>query len=77
MGDETKMSVRLGVLLAAGALAIWALASQAQVIDADACQKACERAHIACVDACSDEDNPVECEERCDDQMQECLSGCE
>ena len=77
MRVETKRPMRLGVLLAAMALAVWAFSSQAQVIDTDPCQKACYDDHTACVDACGDETDPMDCESSCDQQQEDCLSQCD
>ena len=71
-----KRTIRMGVLLAVCALAIWTFASQAQVIDADSCERTCNRDHAACVDACGNGDNPVECDGQCNRDWQDCLHEC-
>lgn len=77
MRSETSRSILGGgLLVACASLAVWAFASQAQVIDTDACQKSCYDVHSDCVDSCSDGNDPVECESSCDEQLQDCLSDC-
>lgn len=67
----------LAVLLAAaGSIALWSLATSAQVIDADPCQRACYQAHAACVTGCGTQNDPIECEGDCQDQVEDCLSEC-
>lgn len=65
------------ILLSALAVATGAIVVQAQVIDADACEKACNRDHAACVDSCGDGDNPEDCDEQCNEDWQDCLRQCE
>jgi hypothetical protein len=67
----------LFVLLAMACLAaIWSFATSAQIIDSDACQKACYEEQTDCETACGEHTNPVECEGRCEDQLEDCLERC-
>jgi len=69
--------VLLAALLAiAGVLAIWSFTTSAQVIDDTPCQESCHEQHGYCVTACGERDNPVECEEGCDDALETCLEEC-
>ncbi len=70
-----KGSLALAALTAIAVLA-WALAAQAQVIDAGPCEKECNRDHAACVDTCGDGDNPEECDSECNEDWQDCLREC-
>jgi hypothetical protein len=72
-----KRSLLLGLLLVGLATAVWTAAGRAQdVIDTDACERACEAQKDACIDQCDDEDNPVECEASCDDRAEDCVRRC-
>lgn len=50
--------------------------AQAQVIDVDACQKACYEQREICDEACGENVDPVECEGSCQDQLDDCLAEC-
>lgn len=76
MSGRIKRAMLLGLPLVLAALAIWAFAGQAQVIDAGPCEQECYGDHTACVDRCSEGEDPVECEGSCDDTLQDCLSEC-
>ena len=61
---------------AACLVAIWSFATWAQVIDSTPCQKSCDEQKSMCVSACGTESNPIECEERCNDQLADSLRQC-
>ena len=68
----------LGLWLAVGSALVWSAAAGAQVaIDANACQKVCMKQKAQCISACSDDDNPVECEGGCEDEAEDCLARCD
>jgi hypothetical protein len=64
-----------GALIAAGSFFVRSNV-QAQVIDVDACQKACYEQKEVCDEACSEDVDPVECDQRCQDQLDACLAEC-
>jgi hypothetical protein len=67
----------LAALLAVACLvAMWSFVTWAQVIDSTPCQASCYEQKSECISACGAERNPVECEERCDDQLADCLQQC-
>ena len=74
-------SFGLTTLLAFLVLVVWTFigisAGHAQVIDADPCQKECNREHARCVDTCGDDDNPEECDAQCNEDWQDCLQECD
>jgi hypothetical protein len=56
--------------------ALASLSSSAEVIDLTACQQACDEQQSACIEARGEEDNPIECEMRCEDQAEDCQPRC-
>jgi len=48
----------------------------AQSAGRDSCVDACEQAEARCIDACGTHDNPVECEEKCQDTAEACSRQC-
>ena len=71
-----RRSILVALLAAACLAAIWSFSSWAQVIDSTTCERSCYAQKSACVTACGEHDNPVECEEQCDDQYQDCMEQC-
>jgi hypothetical protein len=71
-----RRSVLVALLAAACLVAIWGFASWAQVIDSTPCEASCYEQKSVCVSACGTHVNPVECEARCDDALDECLEQC-
>jgi hypothetical protein len=67
-----------GALLlgAACLIALWGVISSAQVIDSNACQRACYEQKGRCVTACGMHDDPVECDADCHDQLTDCVREC-
>jgi hypothetical protein len=45
-------------------------------VDASACEETCGEEHAACVSACGDHEDPVECEEQCGDRLEDCRMQC-
>ena len=60
----------LWVMAAAGTV-VWAQGS-----DRDLCVDACEQAKARCVATCGTHDNPMECEEDCQETIQACTRQC-
>lgn len=75
MRRSARMIPIAAALIAAGSFLAQAKV-QAQVIDVDACQKACYEQKEICDEACSENVDPVECEQRCQDQLDDCLAEC-
>jgi hypothetical protein len=50
--------------------------TSAQVIDSDPCQQACYEQQSSCVSACGTHTDTVECEGRCEDQLEDCVRHC-
>jgi len=71
-----RRSVRIALLSAACMVAIWSLASWAQIIDSTPCEKSCYDKESACVSACGERTDPVECEGQCEDRLEDCLEQC-
>ena len=42
----------------------------------DACAAACRAAKVQCISSCGEQDNPMECDARCEEQAQQCLEQC-
>lgn len=70
-----RIAIRLGLVAALAAGITWGLA-HAQAIEGDPCRQACYEEHTLCVDACSGHGDPIQCEARCRDQLEDCLRGC-
>ena len=51
-------------------------AASAQIGEGDSCLDACAEAHTVCVDQCSQHNNPMECEGKCDDALEDCRHSC-
>jgi len=66
----------LALLIAAGFLGSGAFAAWAQVIDADACERACYEQKSACITECGNDNDAVECEGDCEDDAEDCLAEC-
>jgi hypothetical protein len=70
---------RFKAMAAIAALCVMAAASSvvwAQGADRDSCVDSCEQAKTRCVDACGAHDNPMECEENCQETAQACTLQC-
>ena len=48
----------------------------AQSEDRDSCVDACHQAKAQCVNTCDTHDNPVECDENCQDAGEDCIRQC-
>jgi hypothetical protein len=62
------------ILLLAGVVAMGYAASSSP--DGDACRQSCRAEHARCVDACSDEPEPMECEAACREAAEDCERSC-
>lgn len=60
----------LYLMVVAGSVA-WA-----QRADRDSCVEACRQAKAECIDTCDVHDNPVECDEDCQDAVEDCIRQC-
>jgi hypothetical protein len=60
----------LSVMAAAGTV-VWA-----QGADRDSCVDACHQAKARCVATCDTHDNPVKCDEDCQETAQACIRQC-
>jgi len=66
-------------MAAIAALCVMAVAGTvawAQSADRDSCVDACYQAKVQCVDTCDTHDNPVECDEDCQDAAEDCVRQC-
>lgn len=72
-----RRSVLVALLATTCLVAIWCVASWAQVIDATPCQRSCRDQQSRCVSACGAQNNPVECGEQCEDEHEDCLEQCD
>jgi hypothetical protein len=63
-------------LIGVAVLGGWAPASTAQIIDSNDCERACYAQESACSRACGKHINPVECEAKCHDVVEDCLREC-
>lgn len=71
--SRTKSIAAIAALFAmvmAGAVA-WA-----QSADRDSCVDACNLAKARCINTCETHENPVECEETCQDTAEDCSRQC-
>jgi hypothetical protein len=86
-GEEImKTGIRITLIVAAclfaSALVVltliggWAPISTAQIIDADECESACYAQESERTEACGAHTNPVECDGRCRDELEDCLREC-
>ena len=76
MRRRAQITLLAAASLVATVLAIGSLATRAQVIDSTPCQRSCYEQKAGCVSACGTHSNPIECEEGCHDQLQDCLKEC-
>lgn len=58
------------IMVVAGAVA-WA-----QSTGHDSCIEACDQAKARCINTCGTHDNPVECDEQCQETAQACTHQC-
>jgi hypothetical protein len=64
------------LLLLAGILGLAFFSAQAQIGDEDRCRSGCRDAQAECTSACGAHSNPMECEDECEQQAQECKASC-
>jgi hypothetical protein len=69
---------RSGAVLAALVLGTGLAASAVDEVDEEeaACKEACQVAFEECADACSEHDDPVECDADCRDEHEDCQQRC-
>ncbi len=63
--------------IAASCLMVLGFAASAQDEGRDACVEACREQNADCVSACGAHGDPIECEERCDDAVEDCIRNCD
>lgn len=64
------------LLLLAGVLAFTFFSAHAQIGDEDPCRTACREALSQCTSQCGAHSDPIECEDHCEQQAQECEASC-
>ena len=64
------------LLLLVGSLSLAVIAATAQIGDQDPCHAGCRETHARCVTTCGEHSDPIGCEERCDEEAQQCESSC-
>jgi hypothetical protein len=84
--EVMKKAIRTVLIVSAGLVSAalvglaliggWAPSSTAQIIDSDGCEKACYAQQALCSQACGTHINPVECDGRCSDGLEDCLREC-
>lgn len=57
-------------------IAVAGAVAWAQSADRDSCVDACHQAKTRCIDTCETHDNPVECDEDCQETAQDCTRQC-
>jgi hypothetical protein len=71
-----RKRLRLATVIAGGLFAMAVADAQAQDMDPDACERACQEQVGRCIDACSGGGDPIECEADCRDAGSECIQEC-
>ena len=71
-----KTRILTVLLLLAGALALTFFSAHAQIDEQDSCRMDCRYALSACLDRCGSHPDPIECEDSCQSEAQECESAC-
>jgi len=64
------------LLLVVGSLSLAVIAATAQIGDQDPCRTGCREIHARCVTTCGQHSDPIRCEERCEEEAQQCESSC-
>ena len=72
----SRRSIRIAWLSAALVAATAALTAWAQVIDSTPCERSCYEKKAACVSACGEHPDPIECEGGCEDALEDCVRQC-
>jgi len=71
-----RRAALVALVVVAGLWTSWSAVTSAQEIDANACEQSCRAQESICVSACGAHPDPVECEGRCRDQVEDCLRQC-
>ena len=66
----------MAVIVALCAIGVAGSVAWSQSADRDSCVDACHQAKAQCVDTCAAHDNPVECDEDCQDAAEDCIRQC-
>jgi hypothetical protein len=67
--------IALGIVVVAFVGAAWGLVGARAMEEGD-CQASCHAEHTACVETCQSHEDPVECDSRCNDALEDCLQSC-
>jgi len=66
----------LAAIATACPMILAASTASAQVENRDPCVDRCDQIKEKCIEACDVHDDPVECDERCNDSSEDCLRQC-
>ena len=64
-------AVSVSCLMLAAGTAAWA-----QGDERESCIEACQRAKAQCIDICDTHENPVQCDQKCQEADQDCIREC-
>jgi len=78
IGDTKNMSRSKPMITIAAScvMVVVGTVAWAQSADRDSCVDACHQAKAQCVDTCDTHDNPMECDEDCQDAAKDCIRQC-
>ena len=76
MRNRTRRRGWLGLMLLSALVALAVFAASAQIGDEDPCRSACREELSRCLSSCGARSNPIECESRCQDQIEDCEERC-
>jgi hypothetical protein len=68
--------LRIALAFLAAVLASAGGVAWAQIDEPSACEQACSEQEQACVTACGEQSNPIECEASCRDDGESCRERC-
>jgi hypothetical protein len=76
MRDRTRARSWKVLVLLSALVALAVFAASAQIGDEDACRTECRDEHSRCVTLCGEHSNPIECENSCQGQLEDCDARC-
>jgi adenylate cyclase len=74
--ENVSQSKSMAAIAALFVMGVVGSVAWAQSADRDSCVDACHQAKAQCVDSCDTHDNPVECDEDCQDAAEDCIRQC-
>ena len=69
-------SKSMTAIAAVCAIVVAGAAAWAQDTDRNSCVEACRQAKAQCINTCDTHENPVECDEDCQEAAQDCTHQC-